>query len=243
MILKRFLSALTILGVVVLAFGCQTKVRVAKTPPPPVQAAVERADGAIHPNLPTAGLLPSELKGEKIFKDNCATCHGVDGRGKGNPHLDLTHESVMRKKKLMDMFSSITNSAAHKGIPEKVSVLDRWSALMFMRTFYAKAPMGDVEFERTFGRNCATCHGKRGHGDGPLSKTLVPPPANFTSLERMFERSDQEIFDIISKGAYPSAMPPWADVEGMRSPADRWKFVDYVRTLSYKTVKIEKEEE
>jgi len=155
---SRFWLALFILGGVCIIFGCQTKVKISKTPPPSVQQLAVPG-GEVLENLPTAGLLPSELKGQEIFKANCATCHG-----------------------------------------------------------------------------------KRGYGDGPLSKNLVPKPANFASLERMFQRSDEEIFEIISKGAYPSAMPPWQDVSDMTDPAERWKFVDFVRSFSYKPAKIELEE-
>ena len=238
---SRFWLALFILGGVCIIFGCQTKVKISKTPPPSVQQLAVPG-GEVLENLPTAGLLPSELKGQEIFKANCATCHGIDGRGNGNPHRDLTNVSVMRKKKLFEMFDKVSNGAAHTGIAHRISVLGRWSALMYMRTFTANPPIKDVVFEQKFGRNCATCHGKRGYGDGPLSKNLVPKPANFASLERMFQRSDEEIFEIISKGAYPSAMPPWQDVSDMTDPAERWKFVDFVRSFSYKPAKIELEE-
>jgi len=29
------------------------------------------------------------------------------------------------------------------------------------------------------GNGCATCHGPTGHGDGPIGKTLYPPPRDF----------------------------------------------------------------
>ena len=238
----RFLLSTIVLLSIAIIFGCQSKVKIGQPPPPLLQTALE-TKGAIPADLPTAGLLPSELEGKQIFNNHCATCHGVDGRGKGNRELDLAQEAKMRKAKLTDLFRKVSASAGpHAGMSEKLSVLDRWSAIMYLRTFYTHSPLGDVEFERKFGRNCATCHGTRGHGDGPISHGLVPKPANFTNLERMFDDSDEEIFKVISQGAYPSAMPPWQDVEGMTDPKERWRFVDYVRSFSYKPAKIEKEE-
>jgi len=29
------------------------------------------------------------------------------------------------------------------------------------------------------GNGCATCHGPSGHGDGPVGRTLTPPPRDF----------------------------------------------------------------
>jgi len=42
-------------------------------------------------------LLPHRLPGEQLYVDNCADCHGVDGRGNtaremGQPYADLTGE-------------------------------------------------------------------------------------------------------------------------------------------------------
>ena len=42
--------------------------------------------------------------------------------------------------------------------------------------------------QRLYGANgCATCHGPAGHGDGPIGKTLAPPPRDFRD-ERAFKR-------------------------------------------------------
>jgi high-affinity iron transporter len=37
-----------------------------------------------------------------------------------------------------------------------------------------------VEGKELYGENgCGTCHGASGHGDGPVAKTLDPPPRDF----------------------------------------------------------------
>jgi high-affinity iron transporter len=45
----------------------------------------------------------------------------------------------------------------------------------------ATAPPPTVEEGRSlYGTNgCVTCHGPAGHGDGPIAKTMVPPPRDF----------------------------------------------------------------
>ena len=43
------------------------------------------------------------------------------------------------------------------------------------------APRASAELGRTVYRQngCASCHGREGHGDGPVSKTLDPKPRDF----------------------------------------------------------------
>jgi len=41
------------------------------------------------------------------------------------------------------------------------------------------APTAAVGRELYASNGCASCHGANGHGDGPVAKTLVPPPRDF----------------------------------------------------------------
>jgi len=40
-------------------------------------------------------------------------------------------------------------------------------------------PTAAVGRELYASNGCASCHGANGHGDGPVAKTLVPPPRDF----------------------------------------------------------------
>ena len=79
---------------------------------------------------------------------------------------------------------------------------------------------------------CVTCHGPAGKGDGPVGKTLTPPPRDFTVGAFKFGDSNQDIFETISNGAASKGgsplMAPWGAVI---PEADRWDLVAYVRTL------------
>jgi mono/diheme cytochrome c family protein len=79
---------------------------------------------------------------------------------------------------------------------------------------------------------CATCHGENGDGQGPVGKTLDPPPRDFTKGDFKYGGSDQDIFDVISNGAASKGgsplMAPWGAVI---PEADRWAVVKYVRSL------------
>jgi len=79
-------------------------------------------------------------------------------------------------------------------------------------------------------KNCVTCHGTSGHGDGPASKGLNPAPADLTAAIRMPIASDAYLDWTISEGGVPvhSAMPPYKTT---LSSDEIWKVVLYLRTL------------
>ncbi|WP_126446352.1 c-type cytochrome [Sulfuricystis multivorans] len=81
-----------------------------------------------------------------------------------------------------------------------------------------------------FDKNCATCHGTSGRGDGPAAQGLDPPPADLTVAMRMPIASDAYLAWTILEGGVPvhSAMPPFKTV---LSQEDVWKLVLYLRTL------------
>jgi mono/diheme cytochrome c family protein len=95
------------------------------------------------------------------------------------------------------------------------------------------AQKGDAEKgKQVYGLYCVTCHGDSGDGQGPVGKTLNPPPRDFTKGDFKFGGTDQAIFDVITSGAAAQGgsalMAPWGAVI---PEADRWALVAYVRTL------------
>ncbi len=79
---------------------------------------------------------------------------------------------------------------------------------------------------------CVTCHGESGDGQGPVGKTLNPPPRDFTKGDFKYGGGDKEIFEVISNGAASKGgsplMAPWGSVI---PEADRWALVAYIHTL------------
>ena len=88
----------------------------------------------------------------------------------------------------------------------------------------------------TYKLYCATCHGPTGLGDGPVGKTLNPPPRNFQAGDFKYGGSDQDIFDIITEGAAAKGgsplMAPWGGV--ITKEEDRWNLVAFIRSLQKK---------
>ncbi len=69
-----------------------------------------------------------------------------------------------------------------------------------------------VRFERrgaeVFTRECAGCHGRTGHGDGPAAVALLPKPRDLTTARF----SDPALSDVLWSGVPGSSMPGWHDL-------------------------------
>ena len=77
---------------------------------------------------------------------------------------------------------------------------------------------------------CAGCHGRTGHGDGPLATTYMEPaPANFHEAARQRQRSVFGLYNVITLGVNGTAMPSFAQL----SEDGRWALAFYVGQLLY----------
>lgn len=81
---------------------------------------------------------------------------------------------------------------------------------------------------RLYERNCASCHGVGGLGDGPQARVgSVAAPA-VGSAEAMYDVSPATMFRIVSVGIAGTPMPAWA---ASLSATDRWNVVAYLTQL------------
>jgi mono/diheme cytochrome c family protein len=82
-------------------------------------------------------------------------------------------------------------------------------------------------------RNCASCHGQRGAGDGPVGQALVPKPARHNDGEYMNALSNEHVFKVIEQGGgavgKSALMAPWS---GVLSDDQIWDVVAFIRTLA-----------
>lgn len=75
--------------------------------------------------------------------------------------------------------------------------------------------------------DCAMCHGKEGDGKGETAKDMKLTMMNFTDPATLKDRTDGEIFYIITKGH--NDMP----AEGPRvKEEEAWDLVNYVRSFA-----------
>ncbi len=75
-------------------------------------------------------------------------------------------------------------------------------------------------------RNCQSCHGKSGQGDGSKAAQLKTEPGDFSLAEEQ-KQTDGSLFYKISEGRedMPSFKKKIPDDE------DRWSLVNYIRTF------------
>lgn len=83
-------------------------------------------------------------------------------------------------------------------------------------------------------RNCLSCHGPTGLGDGPVGLTLNPRPADLTQHTIPGVHPDSQLYEWISEGFPGSVMPAF---RATLSEEERWHLVNYIRTLAFASKK------
>jgi mono/diheme cytochrome c family protein len=76
-----------------------------------------------------------------------------------------------------------------------------------------------------YSKNCASCHGKTGLGDGVKARSLKDFPGDFSKADFQ-KQSDGDLFYETKTGR--DEMPKY---EGKLSDDDIWNIVNYMRTL------------
>jgi mono/diheme cytochrome c family protein len=86
--------------------------------------------------------------------------------------------------------------------------------------------------KKTYGYDCAMCHGKDGDGKGDLASDMKLTMLDYTDPAALKDKTDGELFYIIKNGK--GDMP----TEGDRAKNEEiWSLVNYVRSLAKKDSK------
>jgi mono/diheme cytochrome c family protein len=94
-----------------------------------------------------------------------------------------------------------------------------------MKNPVAKSDASDKAGMALFNKNCASCHGKLGLGDGVKARALKTFPGDFSKAE--FQNlTDGELFFKTKNGR--DEMPKY---EGKLTDDDIWNTINYLRTL------------
>ena len=111
----------------------------------------------------------------------------------------------------------------------------RVAAKLLLEEVRGKGAADAAKGAQVFNQFCVTCHGPTGLGDGPVGKTLNPPPRNFQEAKFKFGDTPMDHFNVITNGAASKGgsplMAPWGAVI---PEADRWALVKYVVSLKKK---------
>ena len=98
--------------------------------------------------------VPTLARGAELYQTNCASCHGVTGRGDGpagtslNPQpADLTDSHTLSDRSPLDFYRRVTIGVAGTAMPAfetRLSADDRWAAAVYATLLRLPAPRGEV---------------------------------------------------------------------------------------------------
>jgi len=90
------------------------------------------------------------------------------------------------------------------------------------------APLDIAVGRQIFGESCASCHGSRGLGDGPMATTLSTPVPAIGSAAATPDLTPTLAYDVASVGINGTAMPAFG---ASLTPQQRWEVLNYVYHL------------
>jgi len=188
------------------------------------------------------------VEGRKLYVAYCAPCHGRGGKGDGEkaPYLDAkpkdqSDDRYMSKKTDQELYRAIRygGGAVHgaKFMPQWQQTLrprEIWDLVSYIRTLHrSRSRQGDPRRGgELFAVYCASCHGERGEGDGPMADILTPQPKGLSSASLDTSVTEQDLYFTILGGGramnLSEQMPAWGDV---LSEKDVWDLIAYIRSL------------
>ncbi len=179
-------------------------------------------------------------RGTRLFRENCASCHGSSGRGDGDGAAGGAAGLLPRPANLtmMEYSDGRLSRILWNGVPG--SAMPRWNRLSaadlqavaaYVRTIEASGHGGTIantsvleQGRDLYRQNCTGCHGMEGSGNGPAAGALAPNPTNFHEQRP----AKVHALHVLREGVPGTAMPPW---EVQMSDAQREAVVAYLDSL------------
>jgi mono/diheme cytochrome c family protein len=186
------------------------------TPPPGAQAPLQTTPSPAAVNLPFVP--PDPASGGVIYRDKCAPCHGVSGKGDGVQAGNLASAppaigtpEVARLARPVDWFAIIESGHLAKFMPStsgSLSDRQRWDVLAYV--FNLSVTLNDISTGmEVYRQECRACHGEKGRGDGPQAASLNVKPPDWSDPAELAQKSLQELFDVTRQGN-ANGMPAYA---------------------------------
>ncbi|CAN5502657.1 hypothetical protein BH10CHL1_BH10CHL1_20920 [soil metagenome] len=190
------------------------------TPPPFVPA-----------EIPTPAETPIASLGQASYIQNCAPCHGEQGKSDGPsvsglpaPPPQFADPATIWTHSPAEYFHIVKFGRIQKLMPPwgaRLSDAQIWQTLYYawsLHTDQAKVQSG----AQLYAQSCTECHGASGQGDGPNAKGKLP---NFADSAQMIVQTQAELSDKWKK-AHPAIGQEWSEDQ-------RRNVLDYLRTFSY----------
>src|SRR5882762_11043140 len=165
--------------------------------------------------------------GQLISKDEFDETYGflTDAR---QVATRLNGYDAARTRAILD---SLIQAVAQKAPPPSVRMLhQRFSASLGTAGAMdlPTAPLDTAEGHRLYAKNCASCHGMTGAGDGPMAHTVSTAPPGIGVPKLTPELTPTLAYNVISVGVRGTAMPAFAST---LTPQQRWNIISYIYSL------------
>jgi len=188
---------------------------------------------------------PQTIDGGKIYRENCAICHGDLGdantRAKGSlrpPPRNFTTASAAAELTRERMINSVTHGRpgtammAHK---DRLSAQEIGAVVDYIRKTFMIFPDNktkqqlaiQAEGEQIYAKHCSVCHGDQGTTAIWARSGLNPQPRNFTTAEARQELTRERMISSVTNGRPGTAMMPHKE---KLSGKQIEQVVDYIRT-------------
>ena len=214
---------------------------IAKRPPQDLEPLHKRFTAAL--GSEGALDLPSRMldiaEGRAIYEKNCASCHGLLGRGDGPASRGMSPAPPAIGT--ADAMNGVTPALMYRivsvgvagtpmaGWADRLSADERWNVVAYVNGMRS-TPTEVAEGEGLYTQRCVACHGATGADDGPSASMLSKLPPELGSFVWQAERSDADIAQAIRAGLAGTAMPASRDL----TEGELTTMVAYVRSLATK---------
>jgi mono/diheme cytochrome c family protein len=195
----------------------------------------------VHRGQASPGAEDRNQSGARLFRINCAHCHGPTAEGDGPvaPYLSAQaanlRASHVQQKPPSALYAIITDGSevmpAFKG---ELSSDERWALVDFIGSMAGAGQTTSRQTSETldpgialYATYCQACHGPRGKGDGPAAIAMQPKPANLAGGRLKKGETADAIARTISEGVQGTPMPGF----GYLSERDRRALAEHVVSL------------
>ena len=172
--------------------------------------------------------------GKQLYSSQCASCHGQAGNAMTPAAAtmlprptDLTSGHFAPRQVAQAIVQGVRGTA----MPGYPNLNARGLAGLVAYTMQftppeQPAPPPDhlADAKMLYAKNCLSCHGLSGAGDGYAAPPLSRPPANFQARRPTLEQATR----VITEGVAGTAMPAW---KSKLTDPQRTALAQYVRTL------------
>lgn len=128
---------------------------------------------------------------------------------------------------------SLKQQVLDKANPEQIASLTsniKQSIIQITGLTVAPSRWPSIEHGRTiFEKQCVSCHGAKGDGNGKLAASLDPKPTNFHDTVRMQKISPFQAYNTIKLGVEGTSMPSFSSL----SEQEAWDLSFYIKSIQY----------